>query len=75
MVRDVGVLSIGKLVAGQERYYQRQIAKGLDDYYAGRGEAPGRWIGAGAASLGLEGRVEEGQLGALIAGAGSAVGG
>ena len=68
MVRDVGVLSIGKLVAGQERYYQRQIAKGLDDYYAGRGEAPGRWIGAGAASLGLEGRVEEGQLGALIAG-------
>ena len=68
MVRDVGVLSIGKLVAGQERYYQRQIAKGLDDYYAGRGEAPGRWIGAGAASLGLGGRVEEGQLGALIAG-------
>ena len=48
------MLSIGKLVAGQERYYQRQIANGLDDYYAGRGEAPGRWIGAGAASLGLE---------------------
>ena len=68
IVRDVRVLSIGKLVAGQERYYQRQIAKGLDDYYAGRGEAPGRWIGAGAATLGLEGRVEEGQLGALIAG-------
>jgi conjugative relaxase-like TrwC/TraI family protein len=64
----LGVLSIGKLVAGQERYYQRQIAKGLDDYYAGRGEAPGRWIGAGAASLGLGGGVEEGQLGALIAG-------
>jgi conjugative relaxase-like TrwC/TraI family protein len=62
------VLSIGKLVAGQERYYQAQIAKGLDDYYAGRGEAPGRWVGAGAASLGLVGRVEEGQLGALIAG-------
>jgi conjugative relaxase-like TrwC/TraI family protein len=62
------VLSIGKLVAGQERYYQAQIARGLDDYYAGRGEAPGRWVGAGAASLGLDGRVEEGQLGALIAG-------
>jgi conjugative relaxase-like TrwC/TraI family protein len=62
------VLSIGKLVAGQERYYQAQIARGLDDYYAGRGEAPGRWVGAGAASLGLEGRVVEGQLGALIAG-------
>jgi conjugative relaxase-like TrwC/TraI family protein len=62
------VLSIGKLVAGQERYYQTQIARGLDDYYAGRGEAPGRWVGAGAASLGLVGRVEEGQLGALIVG-------
>jgi conjugative relaxase-like TrwC/TraI family protein len=63
------VLSIGKLVAGQERYYQGQIARGLDDYYAGRGEAPGRWVGAGSASLGLVGRVEEGQLAALIAGA------
>jgi conjugative relaxase-like TrwC/TraI family protein len=62
------VLSIGRLVAGQEGYYQAQIAKGLDDYYAGRGEAPGRWVGAGVASLGLEGRVKEGQLGALIAG-------
>jgi conjugative relaxase-like TrwC/TraI family protein len=62
------VLSIGKLVAGQERYYEAQIARGVDDYYAGRGEAPGRWLGAGAASVGLEGRVEEGQLGALIAG-------
>jgi conjugative relaxase-like TrwC/TraI family protein len=62
------MVSIGKLVAGQERYYQSQIARGLDDYYAGRGEAPGRWVGAGAASLGLRGRVEEGQLGALIAG-------
>jgi conjugative relaxase-like TrwC/TraI family protein len=62
------VLSIGKLVAGQERYYQAQIVRGLDDYYAGRGEAPGRWVGAGAANLGLEGRVEEAQLQALIAG-------
>jgi conjugative relaxase-like TrwC/TraI family protein len=62
------VLSIGKLVAGQERYYQAQIAQGLDDYYAGRGEASGRWVGGGATGLGLVGRVEEGQLGALIAG-------
>jgi conjugative relaxase-like TrwC/TraI family protein len=62
------VLSVGKLVVGQERYYERQIADGLDDYYAGRGEAPGRWLGAGAARLGLEGELGEGQLGALVAG-------
>jgi TrwC relaxase len=42
------VLSIGKLVAGQERYYEQQVARGRDDYYAGRGEAEGRWMGAGA---------------------------
>jgi conjugative relaxase-like TrwC/TraI family protein len=62
------VLSIGKLVAGQERYYEQQVARGRDDYYAGRGEAEGRWMGAGAAALGLEGRVEAEAFGALIAG-------
>jgi conjugative relaxase-like TrwC/TraI family protein len=62
------VLSIGKLAVGQERYYERQIAQGLDDYYAGRGEVPGRWLGAGAANLGLTGEVREGQLAALVAG-------
>ena len=35
------VLSIGKLAAGQARYYERQVAHGRDDYYSGRGEAPG----------------------------------
>jgi len=62
------VLSIGKLVAGQERYYEQQVARGADDYYAGRGEVQGRWMGAGAAALGLEGEVEAEAFGALIGG-------
>jgi conjugative relaxase-like TrwC/TraI family protein len=62
------MLSIGKLAAGQERYYEQQVAKGLDDYFTGRGESPGRWLGRGAADLGLEGKVEDGQLSALMAG-------
>jgi conjugative relaxase-like TrwC/TraI family protein len=62
------VLSIGKLVAGQERYYERQVAQGRDDYYAGRGEAEGRWMGAGATALGLEGEVDADAFGGLIAG-------
>jgi conjugative relaxase-like TrwC/TraI family protein len=62
------VLSIGKLVSGQERYYEQQVAQGRDDYYAGRGEADGRWMGAGAAALGLEGGVDADAFGALIAG-------
>ncbi len=62
------MLSIGKLAAGQERYYEQQVANGLDDYFTGRGEAPGRWLGAGARELGLVGTVEDGQLSSLMAG-------
>ena len=62
------MLSIGKLVAGQERYYEQQVAQGRDDYYAGSGEAAGRWAGSGAARLGLEGEVDGDAFGALIAG-------
>jgi conjugative relaxase-like TrwC/TraI family protein len=62
------MLSIGKLVAGQERYYEQQVALGADDYYAGRGEVEGRWMGAGAVALGLDGEVEAEAFGALIAG-------
>jgi len=35
------MLSVAKLSPGQERYYERSVADGLDDYYAGRGESPG----------------------------------
>jgi conjugative relaxase-like TrwC/TraI family protein len=63
------MLSIGKLVVGQQRYYEQQVAQGRDDYYSGRGEAPGEWVGAGARALGLDGRVSGEQFNALIAGA------
>ena len=62
------VLSVAKLTPGQERYYERSVAAGLDDYYAGRGESPGVWTGRGAAALELEGVVQEGELGRLIRG-------
>ncbi len=62
------VLSVAKLTPGQERYYERSVAAGLDDYYAGRGESPGVWIGRGATALELEGVVHEGELGRLIRG-------
>jgi hypothetical protein len=35
------MLSVAKLTLGQEAYYEQQVARGLDDYYAGRGESPG----------------------------------
>ncbi|MGA2321552.1 MAG: MobF family relaxase [Solirubrobacteraceae bacterium] len=62
------MLSIGKIALGQHRYYEQQVARGGDDYYSGRGEAPGEWVGSGAQALGLSGRVSARQFGALIAG-------
>ena len=39
------MLSIGKLGAGQERYYLDKVAEGAEDYYSGEGEAEGQWLG------------------------------
>ena len=60
---------MAKLTPGQEAYYERSVAADLDDFYAGTGESPGLWAGRGAAALGLEGVVAEGQLGPLMRGA------
>ena len=72
------VLSIGKLSAGQERYYLEQagsrvdvvasVAGGVEDYYAGGEEAPGAWVGAGASRLGLSGSVDAAALRTVLAG-------
>ena len=60
------MLSIGKLAAGQARYYLDQaegrvdvvesVGDGVEEYYAGGAEARGVWLGAGAAALGLRRR-------------------
>ncbi len=67
-----GVLTIGKLGASpaQLEYYERQVAAGAEDYYAGCGEAPGVWLGAGAAGIGLDAgeRVEKAGFMALMRG-------
>jgi conjugative relaxase-like TrwC/TraI family protein len=62
------MLSIGKIALGQHRYYEQQVAGGGDDYYSGRGEAPGEWVGSGAEALGLSGQVTAKQFAALMAG-------
>jgi Ti-type conjugative transfer relaxase TraA len=65
--RDV-VLSIGKLGFGQESYYLDTVASGAEDYYVGRGETPGRWLGTMARELGLDGRVDADALREVLAG-------
>ena len=63
------MLSIGRLGAsGGAEYYLDKVANNVDDYYLGRGEAPGQWIGATAEGLGLVGQVEAEALRNLLAG-------
>jgi conjugative relaxase-like TrwC/TraI family protein len=53
------VLSIGKVGGGQgdPRYYIDNVAHGKEDYYSGRGEAQGVWLGTAADRDGLDGAV------------------
>ncbi|MBW3651607.1 MAG: relaxase domain-containing protein, partial [Actinobacteria bacterium] len=48
-------------------YYTDEVARGLEDYYAGRGEAPGYWIGAGSEHEDLRGEVSAEELARLFA--------
>jgi TrwC relaxase len=49
------VADIAKLSVGREAYYTRELATDHEQYLSGHGESPGRWYGAGATSLGLQG--------------------
>ena len=46
---------IAKLSVGREAYYTRELATDHQQYLSGHGESPGRWYGAGASSIWLEG--------------------
>jgi hypothetical protein len=49
------VADVAKLSVGREAYYTRELATDHQAYLSGHGESPGRWYGAGASSLGLQG--------------------
>ena len=61
-------MSIGKLAAGQQEYYLSAVAAGVEDYYTGHGEQPGRWLGGSAELLGLSGTVVPDDLRAVLSG-------
>ena len=60
----VRLLSLTKLANAD--YLIEQVARGLDEYYFGAGEAPGVWHGRWADELGLEGVVDHDDLRALL---------
>jgi hypothetical protein len=62
------VADIAKLSVGREAYYTRELATDHEQYLSGHGEAPGRWYGAGATSLGLQGEASPAGFPAMFEG-------
>ena len=62
------VLNIGKLRRGGENYYLNAVARGVEDYYLGSGEAPGYWLASGSTAIGLSGEVGELELRRVLSG-------
>jgi conjugative relaxase-like TrwC/TraI family protein len=61
-------LPVKALKAGQEAYWLDQIARNREEYFSGRGESPGRFVGSAAAAAGLEGVASPEQVRAMFQG-------
>jgi conjugative relaxase-like TrwC/TraI family protein len=62
------VADIAKLSVGREAYYTRELATDHEQYLSGHGESPGRWYGAAATSLGLQGEASPAGFQAMFEG-------
>jgi TrwC relaxase len=62
------VADIAKLSVGREASYPRELATDHQQYLSGQGESPGRWYGAGATTLGLEGEASPAGFQAMFEG-------
>jgi conjugative relaxase-like TrwC/TraI family protein len=67
-------LPVKALKAGQEAYWLDQIARNREEYFSGRGESPGRFVGSAAAASGLEGMASAEQVRAMFQGLDPATG-
>jgi conjugative relaxase-like TrwC/TraI family protein len=67
-------LPVKALKVGQEDYWLDQIARHPEEYYSGKGESPGRWVGEDAAASGLVGVASEEQVRAMFRGLDPATG-
>ena len=52
------MMGLAKMAPDGWAYYAREIAAGVEDYFAGHGEELGRWVGRGAEALGLCGETD-----------------
>jgi conjugative relaxase-like TrwC/TraI family protein len=67
-------LPVKALKAGQESYWLDQIAKNREEYFSGKGESPGRFVGGVAATSGLDGEAAPEQVHAMFRGLDPATG-
>jgi conjugative relaxase-like TrwC/TraI family protein len=67
-------LPVKALKAGQEAYWLDQIARNREEYFSGRGESPGRFVGSAAATAGMEGIASPEQVRAMFQGLDPATG-
>jgi conjugative relaxase-like TrwC/TraI family protein len=67
-------LPVKALKAGQEAYWLDQIARNREEYFSGRGESPGRFVGSAATASGLEGVASAEQVRAMFQGLDPATG-
>jgi conjugative relaxase-like TrwC/TraI family protein len=61
-------LGVTPLRVGQEGYWLDQIARDACEYYAGKGESPGWWLGSLADRAGLQGEASQEAVHRLFAG-------
>lgn len=61
-------LGMTPLRVGQEAYWLDQIARDACEYYSGKGESPGWWLGSLAERAGLQGEASEEAVHRLFAG-------
>jgi TrwC relaxase len=67
-------LPVKALKAGQESYWLDQIARNREEYFSGRGESPGRFVGSAATTAGLDGTASAEQVRAMFQGLDPATG-
>jgi conjugative relaxase-like TrwC/TraI family protein len=67
-------LPVKALKAGQESYWLDQIARNREEYFSGRGESPGRFVGSAAQASGLDGTASPEQVRAMFQGLDPATG-
>jgi conjugative relaxase-like TrwC/TraI family protein len=67
-------LPVKALKAGQESYWLDQIARNREEYFSGRGESPGWFVGSAATAAGLDGVASPEQVQAMFQGLDPATG-